>query len=133
MGKINGLRGEKFRSRYAALIKRTTLCIPLFGIIAYIPLVKTIPHASHAETLSCISLAKLIPHVFPAPTVPCKIPVPRRHFLHFPGERLLCAFIPAEQVIEYIHRKLILIVRDDYLIPALAEIVGCRAHCALQL
>ena len=35
------------------------------------------------------------------------------HFLHFPGERLFCAFIPAEQVIEYIHRKLILIVRDE--------------------
>ena len=74
-----------------------------------------------------------IPYAFPAATIPRKAPILLHHFLHFPGERLFCAFIPAEQVIEYIHRKLILIVRDDYLIPALAEIVGCRAHCALQL
>ena len=78
-------------------------------------------------------MAKLISHVFPAPIVPCQTPVLRRHLLHFPGQRLLCAFVPAEQVIEHIHRKFILIVRNNHFIPALAEIVGCRADCPLQL
>ena len=65
-------------------------------------------------------------------TFPAMLHILRHHLLRPHRQRLDGALVSAQQIVEDINGKLILIFRDDDLIPTLAQIVGGRMDGALE-
>ena len=65
-------------------------------------------------------------------TFPAMLHILRHHLLRPHRQRLDGALVSAQQIVEDINGKLILIFRDDDLIPTLAQVVGGRMDGALE-
>ena len=81
-------------------------------------------NAARSEELPCRDIV----HV----TLPSICLVSAYHLPDTFRERLSRTLIPAQQVVEYIHSKLILVFRDKDLIPTLAQIIDRRVDSPLQ-